>query len=300
MISQDIIPKLSRRKSLSLIGGMTAVTMTPFASCANPPESPVQSLSGYNLDDPKDKLQLFEKLGGDLSGKKVFSLSKGRVFGIRPDLPSDLNGFGKEVLRFTGCSMRIKRVLDNGNVETKSRSWLLYQDPLTGEFLSEYKNPYTEEVVEVKPFIGGISGGIMTPNGPEVKANFSMESTVFGKPIDLVIETIGDRVHISRHAFTKWLEKKSNTYRTEMTLDTFDFDKKYLDDKSHTHIPCDTHWTSQTSWLSMLNMKDTPGHMLWTTSSNVLFDKANLPTTFVNATMEKEPNIFTEPMTWDS
>jgi len=140
----------------------------------------------------------------------------------------------------------------------------------------------------------------MTPNGPEVKANFSMESTVFGKPINFVIDRIGDRVHATRHAFTKWHEKKTDTYRTEMTLDTFDFDKKYLSDKSYTHIPCDTHWTSQTAWLSLLKMSGTPGHMIWTTSSNIVDSMEDLPSTFVNATTAKAPHLFSEPLTWDS
>ena len=229
----------------------------------------------------------------------VYSLSKGRVFGIRPDQTEQLTDFGKEVLRFTGCSMRIKRVLENGNVETKSRSWLLYQDPISGAFIDELKNPYTGETVVVPPFRGGISGNIMTPQGPEVKASFSMESTAIGKPLDLVINQIGKRVHVTRHAFTKWLEKKTNTYRTEMTLDTFDFDQKYLNDQSYTHIPSDTHWTSQTSWLSLLNMSGTPGHMIWSSNSNVLFDIDELPSTFVNATREKQPDIFNEPLIWE-
>jgi len=85
-----------------------------------------------------------------------------------------------------------------------------------------------------------------------------------------------------------------------MTLDTFDFDKKYLDDKRYTHIPSDTHWTSQTAWLSLLKMSNTPGHMIWTTSSNIVDGKDYLPSTFVNATIAKEPDLFTKPLTWDT
>jgi Protein of unknown function (DUF1838). len=290
--------RISRRKTLALVGSMSA---TPLIGCTLPKEqvNPPKGVSAYNLDDAQDKLQMFEKLRGDLSGQKVYSLSHGRVFGVRPDLKDDLNDFGKEVLRFTGCGMRIKRVLDNGNVETRSRSWLLYQDPVSGEFIDTITNPYTGEEVTVPPFRGGISGGIMTPQGPIVNANFSMESTAIGSPLNLVISEIGDRIHLTRHAFTKWLEKKTNTYRTEMTLDTFDFDKQHLYDKSLTHIPSDTHWTSQTAWLSLLNMRGTPGHMIWSSNSNILHDFSDLPQDFVTATQEKQPEIFEEPLNWD-
>ncbi|MDB4293031.1 DUF1838 domain-containing protein [Maribacter sp.] len=253
----------------------------------------------YDLNNPKDKLLIFEKIQGDLSGKMTFSYSEGRVFGIRPDKPDSLNVFGKEVFRYSGCGMKIMRLLDNGNVETKSKGWLLYRDPKTGEFLSEMTNPYTGESVEVPPFRAGIRGGVMTPEGPEVDASFTMESTAIGVPLDLVFTDMGDKMHITRHAFTKWFESKSQTWRTEMTLDTYDIDKKYLYHKSHTHIPAEYHWTSQTSWLSLLKMAGTPGHMIWTSSGSTFFNKEELPADFIAATEAKQPDVFAEPLTWE-
>lgn len=253
----------------------------------------------YDLNDPKDKLLIFEKIQGDLSGKMTFSYSEGRVFGIRPDRPDSLNVFGKEVFRYSGCGMKIMRLLENGNVETKSKGWLLYRDPKTGEFLSEMTNPYTGEEIEVPPFRAGIRGGIMTPEGPEVDASFTMESTAIGAPLDLVFTEMGDKMHITRHAFTKWFEKKSQTWRTEMTLDTYDIDIEHLYDRSLTHIPAEYHWTSQTSWLSLLKMTGTPGHMIWTSSGSTFFDKDDLPADFIAATEAKQPDVFSEPLKWD-
>ncbi len=259
----------------------------------------VEKELAYDLQNPKDQLLIFEKLQGDISGKKTYSFSEGRVFGIRPDKPDSLAVFGKEVFRYSGCGIKIMRLLDNGNVETKSKGWLLYQDPKTGEFLSKMTNPYTGEEVEVPPFRAGIRGGIMTPNGPEVDANFNMESTAIGAPLNLVFTKMGDKMHITRHAFTKWFEKKSQTWRTEMTLDTYDFDMKYLYDQSYTHIPSEYHWTSQTSWLSILKMAGTPGHMIWTSSGSTFYNKEDLPAAFIAATELKQPDIFAEPLEWD-
>ncbi len=253
----------------------------------------------YNLEDPVDQLLIFEKLQGDISGKKTYSYSEGRVFGIRTDRPDSLNVFGKEVFKYTGCGIKIMKQLDNGNIETKSKGWLLYQDPKTGEFLSKMTNPYTGEEIEVPSFRAGIRGGIMTPNGPIVDANFKMESTAIGAPLNLQFTEIGERMHVTRHAFTKWFEGRSQTWRTEMTLDTYDFDMAYLRDRSFTHIPSDYHWTSQTSWLSLLNMAETPGHMIWTSSGQTFYDKSSLPKEFVKATEEKQPSIFSEPLEWD-
>ncbi|MFP2995398.1 DUF1838 family protein [Spongiivirga sp. MCCC 1A20706] len=261
--------------------------------------APVTKKLAYDLNDPKDQLLIFEKLQGDLSGKKTYSYSEGRVFGIRPDKPDSLDVFGKEVFRYSGCGMKIMRLLEDGNVETKSKGWLLYQDPKTGEYVSEMRNPYTGKVVDVPPFRAGIRGGIMTPEGPKVDANFTMESTAFGQPLNLVFTEIGDRMHVTRHAFTKWFEKKSQTWRTEMTLDTYDFDKSYLYDRSHPHIPADTHWTSETSWLSILDMAGTPGHMIWASSGGTYYNKEDLPAEFIAATEAKQPDIFGEPLEWE-
>lgn len=281
-----------------LIASCNSSTPTELAEKTSSEETIKQEIA-YDLNDPKDKLLIFEKMQGDLSGRMTFSYSEGRVFGIRTDRPDSLNVFGKEVFRYSGCGMKIMRVLDNGNVETKSKGWLLYRDPKTGEFLSEVKNPYTGEVVEVPPFRAGIRGGIMTPEGPEVDASFTMESTAIGVPLDLVFTDMGDKMHITRHAFTKWFEKKSQTWRTEMTLDTYDIDKKYLYDRSLTHIPAEYHWTSQTSWLSLLKMAGTPGHMIWTSSGGTFMSKEDLPADFIAATEEKQPDVFAKPLTWD-
>lgn len=269
------------------------------SSKANEAEATANQEIAYDLTNPKDKLLIFEKIQGDLSGKMTFSYSEGRVFGIRPDKPDSLNVFGKEVFRYSGCGMKIMRLLDNGNVETKSKGWLLYRDPKTGDFLSEMTNPYTGEEVEVPPFRAGIRGGIMTTEGPEVDASFTMESTAIGVPLNLVFTEMGDKMHITRHAFTKWFESKSQTWRTEMTLDTYDIDKKYLYDKSYTHIPAEYHWTSQTSWLSLLKMAGTPGHMIWTSSGSTFFNKEDLPADFIAATEAKQPDVFSIPLTWE-
>ncbi len=302
--------KLSSTKYYS-IGKITVCsffTLTLFLNCTSKESTSTKikdavELSNqkidYDLNDPKDKLLIFEKMQGDLSGKMTYSYSEGRVFGIRPDKPDSLNVFGKEVFRYSGCGMKIMRLLDNGNVETKSKGWLLYRDPATGAFLSKMTNPYTGQEVEVPPFRAGIRGGVMTPEGPEVDASFTMESTAIGAPLDLVFTDMGDKMHITRHAFTKWFEKKSQTWRTEMTLDTYDVDKKYLYDRSYTHIPSDYHWTSQTSWLSLLNMSGTPGHMIWTSSGSTFFSKEDLPADFIAATEEKQPDVFAEPLIWD-
>ncbi|RKR15254.1 uncharacterized protein DUF1838 [Maribacter vaceletii] len=253
----------------------------------------------YDLNDPKDQLLIFEKIQGDISGKITYSYSEGRVFGIRPDKPDSLNVFGKEVFRYSGCGIKIMRLLENGNIETKSKGWLLYRDPKTNAFLSNMVNPYTGKEVEVPPFRAGIRGGEMTPLGPVVDANFNMESTAFNAPLNLVFTEMGDKIHITRHAFTKWFEKKSQTWRTEMTLDTYDVDRKYLTDRSYTHIPSEFHWTSETSWLSILKMQGTPGHMIWTSSGSTFFNKEDLPKDFIAATEEKQPGIFTEELKWD-
>ena len=295
---------ITRRQSLSLISTIPAAGILSSCSSskalASPPTKTTLTKIAYDLKDPKDQLLIFEKLRGDMSGVKTYSYSEGRVFGIRPDQPDDLSMFGKEVFKYSGCGMKIMREIPDDKVETKSRTWLLYQDPDTNEYLSEMVNPYTGNAVEVPAFRGGISGSIMSTKGPEISANFKMESTAIGAPLNLVFNEIGPRMYVTRHAFTKWFESKSKTWRTEMTLDTYDFDKNLLYDRALTNIPADSHWTSQTSWLSLLKMAGTPGHMIWTSNGRTLYNMEDLPADFVAATKAKQAEIFAEPLTWDS
>ncbi len=297
---------LTRRKALLATlsaPGALAMASAPLAAASGSRGNRRQAaaVAALPIDDPAFNATILGKLQGDVSGKVHYSYGPGLVFGLVPGEGPPLADYGRLLFRVEGVGVRRSRVLPNGNVQDRSRGWMFYRDAVTGEYLDEFSNPYTGELLKVPTFRGGISGSVMTPNGPEVSANFSMESTVFNQPVRLDWRFVGDRVLISRHAFTRWKESSSGNVKTEMTLDnwacTID---DVLDHRRRTLIPSIYAWTSQTEWQTWLKMKGRPGGLLWRTDRTLVPDIADLPPALVERSERLLPGKLTEPLTWEA
>lgn len=248
--------------------------------------------------DPAFNVKTIGRLQGDISGRTIYSYSAGQVFGLVPGEGPPLGDYGRKLYDTEGVSVRMSRVRADGAVEDRSRNWMFYKDPASGAYLSEFRNPYTGDTVAVPTFRGGIGGGVMTVNGPQVSANFTMESTVFGKPLLLDWRFIGDQVWIYRHAFTRWKESSTGFQKTEMTLDCWACRVEDVANDALTMIPSVYSWTSQTEWQSWLKMRGKPGAMLWRNESVKLKSPDQLPREFVAMSDKMLPGKLTEPLTW--
>jgi hypothetical protein len=306
--------KQTSRRNWLRTQGVGAAALTAFASgsrvlgsesfeASSPSESEAESASaptGIDFHDPATNVKLFGRLDGDLSGRIVYSFSTGSVFGLVPGQGLAPDDYGKHLFDFDGCGVKISRLRADGSVEQKSRGWLLYKDPETGVYLDDFVNPYTKEKVAVPPFRAGISGSVMTKDGPQVSASFPMESTIYGKPMRLRWRFMGDFAVATRSAFTRWKERQTGSLRTEMTIDTYVMKASDLANEALTHIPNTYAWTSETQWLSMLKMGDRPGHNLWRSNGVKVFSMDGLPKEFIAATEKKQPGILTDPLKFDA
>lgn len=289
---------LNRRQAMLSVGaaaGMAAMTRTAQAATRSSRKHAALA-ARLPIRDPAFNVHTLGRLEGDLSGKVVYLHRQGRVFGLRPGHGPELDDYGRLLYKAEGVSVRTSRLREDGAIVDKSRNWLFYRDPVTGEFLSEFTNPYTGETVPVPTFRAGITGGVSTTNGPELAADFPMESTVFNQPMLLDWNFMGDHAWIYRHAFTRWREGATSSYRTEMTLDCW---VCRLDDVANprlTHIPSTYSWTSQTEWQSWLRMKDEPGAMLWRHDGVLVRSIAELPQDFVEQCEKVLPGHLSAPL----
>ncbi|QMW23439.1 DUF1838 family protein [Sandaracinobacteroides saxicola] len=259
------------------------------------------SRATFDPKDPRFNMLTLARLQNDLSGKVQFGYSKGRVFGLNPGAGLPIPDYGKRLYDYEGASVSRTRELPNGDIETVSRSWLFYTDPATGAYLKEWRNPYTGQTVPVPPFRGGIGGGTLTPNGPKVSANFTMESTVFNRPTELEFTTIGDKTWVSRAAFTRWTPKGATQARTEMTLDTWVMLTRDLLNPRLTSIPATSSWTSQTEFQTWLkNPPEQKGAQLWKSDGTKMSRLADLPPAFVAQCNAEHPGILTDPLEFPS
>jgi Protein of unknown function (DUF1838) len=277
--------ELDRRGLLTGITLLTAASVADKASAAAP-EAAMRTLA---------------RLQGDLSGRITFGYQRGRVFGLRPGAGLPLADYGMRLYDYEGGSVARTRVLDNGDIETRSRGWLFYTDPETGDYLETWRNPVTGKTVPVPPFRGGIGGSVLTPNGPRVNANFTMESTVFDSPVVLETVTMGGSSWLTRHAFTRWVPKGASQARTEFTLDVWTLPTRALLDTRTSHLPATSSWTSQTEWQTWLEMPaDYAGAQLWHADGKKAFRIADLPPGFVARSNLKHPGILSDPLEFDA
>lgn len=296
---------LSRRAalgSLTALGGSFALSTTPggtaVAATRRRGEDPLALAATLPIRDPAFNVRTLGRLQGDLSGRTIWSFTSGQVFGLVPGDGPPLSEYGRLLYRVEGCAVKMSRTRADGATEERSRSWMFYKDAETGAYLTEFRNPYTGEMVPVPTFRGGISGSVMTVNGPEVSANFTMESTVFNRPLQLDWRFFGDQAWIYRHAFTRWLERSSGVHKTEMTLDCWVCRIEDIADERLTMIPSTYSWTSQTEWQSWLRMRGRPGAMLWRTDGVKLTSVEQLPPEFVAQSEKALPGKLTEPLSW--
>lgn len=284
------------RRSALLGGGL----LTAAVVAGLPVTADAATRSAIDVADPKNMMMILARLQGDVSGKPVFGYQRGQVYGLIGGQGLPLADYGRRLYGYEGASVGRSRILPNGDVETKSRSWLFYTDADTGAYLKQWRNPLTGKDVPVPPFRGGISGGTLTAMGPKVSANFTMESTVFNKPTALEFVTIGDRTWVSRHAFTRWTPKGATKARTEMTLDTWVVATRDLSNARLTTIPATSSWTSQTEWQTWLQMPEgQAGQQLWRADGMKVSTIAALPPAFVAQCKAEHPGILTDPIVFE-
>jgi hypothetical protein len=290
---------ITRRRALSALGA-AATLSTDSATGARDTSSAKRTgdTRAIPILDPGFNVKTFGRLTGDLSGRPVYSVSAGSVFGLIPGNDPPLDEYGRLLFTVEGVSVRRCRLRADGSLEERSRGWMLYRSADTGAYIDAFVNPYTGEKLTVPALRSGIQGSVITANGPVVSANFNMESTVFNRPMLLRWRFAGPTAFISRHAFTRWKESSTGIQKTEMTLDNWTCRIADLLDESQTSLPSTTSWTSQTEWQSWLNMRGHPGTMLWHLNASRFKSISDLPPDLVRQCEQVLPGKLTEPLEW--
>ena len=291
----DIISPINRRAALG--GGALLSVVGAGPVFAREGTGGVFAQTLFDPKDPRAAMLILAKLQGDVSGRTVYGYQRGQVYGLVGGQGLPIEKYGRRIYDYEGGGVGRSRILANGDIETVSRSWLFYTDPETGEYIKQFRNPYTGETLDVPPFRGGISGGTLTPNGPKVSASFTMESTAIGRPIKLEVKTVGPHSWVSRQAFTRWTPKGSTKARTEFTLDTWTVKTTDLANAALTLIPSTSSWTSQTEWQTWLKMpEDQAGQQLWRADGTKMTAIDQLPERFVRHSRDEHGGILTDPL----
>ncbi|MGK0499450.1 MAG: hypothetical protein ACJAYG_001091 [Oceanicoccus sp.] len=114
-----------------------------------------------NFNDPQDNLYAFGKLWATYDDKPVYSAFHGLMYGMVGDQRM------KPLFGYTGFGNFQAKVLDNGNVRLRGKEIGYFNDPMTGDILETWDNPYTGETVEVFNFLNDRIRGELSPEMPK-------------------------------------------------------------------------------------------------------------------------------------
>jgi len=234
------------------------------------------SATALDVNSPQDNITAWVKLDADISGKEVLRFGHLMAYGQPAGEKS------RKLFQLISLTKKAYRKLDNGDFESRTWGCGLYADAETGEIIDEFKNPYNDRLITLKPYCSNISGSVFSvKNGMSSTANFQMDSTVFEGPYLLDWTVIGDKATVSRPAATKWLEKSSGKTKYETSVDTYYTKMSDLNNPELNSVDAPYQYTLTTEWMTMLGMGERPGYMLWVGDSTKHFDLSEIPVDFL-------------------
>ncbi len=241
----------------------------------------------------KDIYKTHIRLMGSLKPSTIYSWFSGHLWGIVPgEAPkplTTLQGLAKSIWQKEGDNYT-KESFDIG----------FFGDLKTGEVLSEWKNPYTNKIVEPFHFMyGGGSKTTYTPEGTlsrnEVKPYQhdwiqsgeqvwldEYGSASFKNPLnpeEWPISSAGEQMHFG--SSTTFAASAGQLFNPE------------LDSCDQTFF-----WTAINSWEPWLRMGQKPGFVMWRATGRKIFDTNEIPKSIKNYIAKVQPNYFTDEKPW--
>ena len=281
---------LTRRNTLQAALGLGVISATG-ATC-----TPLVSPSSW-ANDPSFNIGVIGKLQGDLSGKPTYSYNPGFVYGVIPNQGLAPAEFGQLLYKVEGVTKRISRLLQDGSIEERSRNWMFYCDADTGAYLKQWRNPYTQAIINVPPWRGSPSTSKLTLQGPVMDFGSGFENTSIGQAPKLDWRTLGETTWITRHAATRLTDDTGNA-RNEMSIDSWVCKTRDVAASELTHIPSTYAWTSHAQWQAWTEMQGRPGHVIWRVETVVMHERDELPNSLLAQLNKIVPGKIDEPMNW--
>ena len=213
---------------------------------------------------PQDDLLIWAKLKADLSGRTLYSVTTGTVWGFKPQADDQqLADFATRLYGYSTCIARRASLLPNGNVSIRSRSWNFYLHPETHEFARELLNPYTGKTVTAAPMIAPAREQIFNANGSTDVPSIPVEQSKPPRPFDLGIRVIGERAFVTESSFVRFKPNDISWYKLEGNLWSHSCALRDLTNTRLTHIPSTWSQNLVAEWQTWMNMHGTPGHILF-------------------------------------
>ena len=254
---------ISRRELLAGAGGL-AVLGAPMSSLASGAES-----AEINLATPAENLKALVRIQASLREEDVPWWYSGVIYGAEDGKAPRL------LFAFEGMEMYWMRHLEGGEYELIGHTVSFLKDADTGEWLREWRNPYTDELLDVPAATQG--GGAGRGFNYSVKG---IRPTPFidqmpERPPAYRILSGGGRIWLSKET-----EYPPGMAQPRLQRQTMNCSLDEFGDPARLRLNTQFASTVFMPWRDWMNMGDRPGHLIWHAAGLKLDSVDSLPPTY--------------------
>lgn len=235
-----------------------------------------------DLKLPAENLRALVRMTASLEERDVPWWYDGTIFGVVP------GEHPRPLFKFEGMELYWMRHLPEGAFELTGNTVTFFRDLTSGEWLTEFRNPYTNTVNAVPPAVQG--------GGPGRGFNYSVQGIRFSKLLDqlpaepLVLDWSFVRDMVWLHNWTRYPPGAPPPRWQQQTM--FASQRDFLDQNLRA-IPVVFGSTVHMPWLKWMEMGDRPGHLVWHAGGAKLNSIDELPAAYRQRAQKEFPTLLT-------
>lgn len=286
--------ELSRRKFIEKSTALALTAIPTIGLGALPYLGTQSSPLGHVSSSKEDLFKTYVRLMGSLETTTIYSWFSGHLWGIIP------NEAPKPLVTLQGLA-KSNWQKEEDYITKESFDLGFFGDLETGEVLEEWKNPYTNELVQPFHFMYG--GGSKTAYTTE-----GIKSANGIKPYKMNWMESGDHIWMDEYgsfSFESPLQPEEWPKASPGKQMHFGSSTTYMATKTELFNPNNTScdqtffWTAVNSWEPWLHMGQREGYVMWRATGRKIFDINEIPDTMKSYVAKVQPNYFEDKTPWN-
>lgn len=267
---------LSRRELLAGAGSL-AVLGAPLSSLASEVQVPE-----INLATPRDNLTALIRIQASLREEDVPWWYSGVIYGAEDGRAPRL------LFAFEGMEMYWMRHLGGGEFELIGHTVSFLKDAESGEWLREWRNPYTGELLEAPAAVqGGGAGRGFNYSVKGIRPTLFVDQMPESPPAYRILSG-GGRIWLSKET-----EYPPGMAQPRLQRQTMNCSLKEFRDPAVQRLNTQFASTVFMPWRNWMNMGDRPGHLIWHAAGLKLDSVECLPPAYRSRLESEHPDKLT-------
>lgn len=286
--------RIHRRDILKLSAGglsLSAGLTHPLGALANTSPS-------FQIDQGFEDFVAYFRIISDLEGPSTYRYHAGKMLMVPQP-----RGLAEDFVDFVAIKQDRSRRLPNGDFHHAYKGVTMFTDTETGEVLNQFRNPVTEELVEVEPF--ATSGGsiVYTPAGPyalKPGADPSMIPEIRDRgPTTFDWDVSGDDAWLTYPERFAIFNAQGEAIAADNSMYRYMVSLTQLGDPSITSVDCVMNWQTETGPWGWMKMPDSfTGHFIFGSLGRKYASLDDVPARYVAASEQRFPLHLAKPIDW--